>query len=287
MAKPQPQQTDPREAEMVEDMRLDVMDYIFGRASDGVRKTLTESTNTSASIGAIAYKATAIAAEKAQETAQVEMDMDMMLGVVTDAIDMTVEVAEAAQVLPKGSDLARIREDSLLQATVIHGQTLENSGTQKGFSEEQKMQAQADMRDYMSDGGTQKAFDYVNARAKSEGMNPYDMMRAGNEAALGNKHPLQDGITKGLMSQQPMQNPPELPTKEGPAGPSPDGQAMAQAMPEQPQASPQPGSYGERSQWSRGAEADSLGYGEAVNNMEPVPPPEIQPPPQKPLMGRK
>lgn len=209
---------DPREAELVDEMRLDAMDYIYGRASDGILEALDKSTNTPATLGGAAYKTAAIVANMQKDNARVEMDMDMMLGLTTDIIDMLVEVAETADVLPTGSNMERLREDALLHATVIHGQTLENAGDAKGFTEEQQQAAQADMRDYMSDGATQVAFDYVNERAKAEGMNPYDMMRAGNEMALGSKHPLQEGIKKGLMSNVPTN---QMPVANGPQGPVP------------------------------------------------------------------
>lgn len=213
--KNKPQPIDSREAELVEEMRLDVMDWIHGKASEGIVKSYKESTDTALTTGALAYKATKIAATNQQRFARAEMDMDMMLGVVTEAIDMLTEVAETAKVIPPGTDMTRLREDSLLRATTIHGETLENTGPQKGFSPDQKAAAQADLRDYMSDGGTQKAFDYVNRRAHADGQNPYDMMRAGNEAVFGAKHPLRDGIKKGLMDTTPRPLPANANTDRG------------------------------------------------------------------------
>lgn len=190
---------DPREAELVENMRLDVMDYIFGRGSASIVKTLKNSTNTPLSMATIAYKAVRGAAIDRKANATVDMDMDMMMGVTTDAIDMLTEVAQAANQILPGQNVQQLKEDTLLRTITLHGEQLEKEGGDKGFSPEMQEAAATDLRDYMSDGGTQKAFDYINNRAKNEGLNPYDMMRAGNEQALGARKPIAAEIKKGLM----------------------------------------------------------------------------------------
>ena len=189
---------DPREAELVEDMILDSMDYIFGKGSEAILEMMESSTDTSQSIATAAYKVVRSTAEKHKATAQVEMDMDMMLGVATECIDMVTEVAETSNQIIKGVNVQQIKEDALLKLTTLHGQQMEG---EEGFTEEQQQMAATDLRDYMSDGGTQKGFDYVNKRATAEGLNPNDMMRAGNEAVFGTKEPVADAVAKGLMEQ--------------------------------------------------------------------------------------
>ena len=193
-----PINNDPREAELVEAMILDGMEYIHGKGSQEIVKALETSTDTSATMAAIVYKVVKGVADRNAKTSQVEMDMDMMLGVTTEIIDMTVEVAEAAQQIMPGSNVDQLKEDTLLRVTALHGEQLEG---EDGFTPEQKDAASRDLRDYMSDGGTQKAFDYVNNRAKAEGLNPQDMMRAGNEAALGSKNPVSDAVTDALRAR--------------------------------------------------------------------------------------
>ncbi len=217
----QDQPIDGREAEVVEDMILDAMEYIHGKGTEEIVKALKTSTDMTTSLSAIAYKVVRGVAEKNKATSRVAFDMDMMMGVATEAIDMLMEVAEASnQVLP-GANMDRIREDTLLKMTMLHGEQLGEP------SDEQKGSAQADLRDYMSDGGTQKAFDYINTRAKEEGLNPNDMMRAGNELAFGTKHPLAAAVQErtGRVKPSPLmpaQVPPAL-TEAPQAAPLPPG----------------------------------------------------------------
>lgn len=234
-----PPETDPREAALVEDMIMDAMEYIHGKGSNEIVKSLENSTDTAATMAAISYKVVKGVADKRAKSAQVEMDMDMLMGVATEVIDMTTEVAQAAEQIIPGTNQTQLKEDTLLRLTALHGEQLEGEG---GFAPEMKEAAKTDMRDYMSDGGTQKGFDYINARAAEEGLNPKDMMRAGNEAALGSKRPLSEAITNslrgGLMS--------------GLGTPETDGGRFLQ-----------------------GGARDALGYNGSVADMEPVPPPEV------------
>jgi hypothetical protein len=200
MAKQLETPIDPREAELVDNMIMDVMEYIHGKGSNEIVKALENSTDTAATMSAIAYKVVKGVADKRVKSAQVEMDMDMMMGVATEAIDMVTEVAEAAKQITTGANVTQLKEDTLLRMVALHGEQLEG---EKGFSAEMKQAAATDLRDYMSDGGTQKAFDYVNTRAKAEGLNPQDMMRAGNEAALGKKNPIAESVTEALKPKEP------------------------------------------------------------------------------------
>ena len=196
---------DPREAELVEDMKLDVMDYIYGTASEEIVELLANSTDTSQTIATFVYKAASGSAVKRKATATVEMDMDMLLGVVTEGIDMGVELAQATGQVMQGANINQIKDDALLKTVVLHGEQLERT-------DEQKSQAMTDLRDYMSDDGAQKGFDYINKRAQNEGLNPRDMERAGNEAFYGTKHPSKDilsnDIQRGLMAQAGESPPP-------------------------------------------------------------------------------
>ncbi len=218
MSKQKPQNTagpDPREAELVENMILDAMEYIHGVGADVIVKELDNSTDTAATMAAIAYKTVRGVAENNRATARVDMDMDMMMGVTTEAIDMITEVAKAAGQIAPGSNVTQLKEDTLLRVTVLHGEQLGDDNGE--FPAEMKQAASADMRDYMSDAGAQKAFDYVNNRAKAEGVNPNDMVRAGNEAMFGARNPLSEGVSQGLMAQNrpPKPNTPTTESKKG------------------------------------------------------------------------
>lgn len=209
MPRKQPQTpTDPREAQIVEDMTLDAMDYIFGKGADKITELLGTSTNTSQTMATVVYKAVRSAAERRKVTAQVNMDMDMMLGVTTAAVDMVAELAGASGQIMQGSNVDQLKHDTLLRTVVLHGEQLERTP-------EQKEQAMTDLRDYMSDSGAQNALDYVNRRASAEGLNPKDMERAGNEAFFGTQTPSKDalagGIKRGLMQQAGMPEPPAAP----------------------------------------------------------------------------
>ena len=199
---------DPREAELVEDMTLDCMDYIYGKGADAIVKALSESTDTSKTLGTIVYKAVSSSAHQRKATAQVAMDMDMMMGVTTACIDMSIEVAQAAGQVMEGSNVQQLKEDVLLKTVVMHGEQLERTP-------EQREMAMTDLRDYSSDNGAQKALDYVNRRASAEGLNPKDMERAGNEAFFGTQTPTRDalsaGIDRGLMQKHGLPEPPAAP----------------------------------------------------------------------------
>ena len=190
---------DSREAELVEKMVLDSMEYIHVTGTKNIVEELNSSTDTTATMAAIAYKCVRGVAENNKATAQVDMDMDMMMGVTTECIDMVTEVAEATGQIQSGMNVEQMKEDTLLKVSVLHGEQL---GDENGeFPEEMKVAAATDMRDYIDSPGAQEAFDYANTRAKAEGLNPEDMKRAGNEMAFGSKNPLAEGIDRGLMAK--------------------------------------------------------------------------------------
>jgi len=199
------QPVDPREAELVENMQMDVLEYIHGVGSKQIIKLLDESTNPSETMAVIAYKAVRGVAEKNKATAVVEMDMDMMLGVTTDAIDMIAEVAEAAGQIYPGMNIQQLKEDTLLRVTVMHGEQVPRTS-------ENKQRAATDLRDYVAN-GADKAFDYVNRRAEAEGVNPQTMARAGNQMLYGTATPVEDklkaGVKRGLMEQAGPSVPPD------------------------------------------------------------------------------
>ena len=216
---------DPREAELVEDMTLDCMDYIYGKGADAIVKALSESTDTSKTMATIVYKAVSSSAHQRKATATVAMDMDMMMGVTTACIDMSLEVAQAAGQVMEGSNVQQLKEDVLLKTVVMHGEQLERTP-------EQKEMAMADLRDYTVSPGYQNALNYVNKRASNEGLNPKDMERAGNEAFFGTQTPTKDalsaGIDRGLMEKHGMPEPP-------PPAPEANGEMVPSATDAPPQ----------------------------------------------------
>jgi len=272
---------DPREQELFDTMVMDVMEYIHGVGSEQIEKLLRDSTDTRQTMANIAYKAVRGVMDKNAKTATIEMDMDIVLGLTTEAIDMVEEFGVAANQVMDGTNITQLKEDVLLKVAVLHGEQLEAAG----FTEEQKQIAATDMRDYMADKGINKAFDYVNSRAMAEGMNPNDMMRAGNEAALGARRPLADAMeaaAKHKVADSPLMSaaaglPPE--PSYGPSGPAVD--------------------YAARPQWQRDDDKVNVGedtyYGvnpprgfpEEGDGRVPVTPPVIPPPDEQPdaLMG--
>jgi len=196
MAKRDDGPPDAREAELVENMVLDAMEYVHGRGTDNILRVLRETEGTAHTVAEAAYRVVKRVAKKNEATARVAMDMDMMLGVATETIDMVVEVAQAANTLNPGANLQSLKGDALLGMSVMHGTALGAPTT------DQKAQAATDMRDYMADEGTRKAFDYVASRANEQGLNVNDMVRAGNQLLYGSRTPVEDrlkaGITEGL-----------------------------------------------------------------------------------------
>ena len=190
---------DPRETELFDTLVMDSMEYVHGIATEEIVKILENSTDTTRSIATIVYKSVRGVAEKNQASAQIEMDMDMMMGLTAETIEMVGEIAEAAGQVPKGINTEQMRHDAMLRVAVLHGEQLEA----EGFTDEQRRAAETDLRDYMMDEGMDKAFTYVNDRAKSEGTNPADMKRVGNEMVYGSRRPLTDAVKFGLDQQQP------------------------------------------------------------------------------------
>lgn len=188
---------DPRETELFDKMVLDTMEYIHGVATEEIVKVLENSVDTVRSMATIAYKAVRGVAEKNQATAQIEMDMDMMMGLTAETIEMVEEIVVASGQMPQGANSEQMRQDTMLRVAVLHGEQLESAG----FTDEQRQMAETDLRDYMSDAGMDKAFNYINDRAKSEGVNPEDMKRAGNEMVFGSRRPIHEAIKIGLGKQ--------------------------------------------------------------------------------------
>lgn len=216
----QQERPDPREVELVDNMRLDALEYIHGTAFEQIKDLLTKSKNPPDTMATIAYKAVRGVAEKNKATATIEMDMDMMMGVMTDTIDMVTEVAEAAGQVPPGTNVQQLKEDTLLKATVMHGEQVERTP-------ENKAAAATDLRDYTADRGTDKAFNYVNQRAKAEGIDPQSMVRSGNELLYGSVNPvedkLKDGVKRGLMDQAREAPPPGYADSMGEPPPPAEG----------------------------------------------------------------
>ena len=120
-----------------------------------------------------------------------------------------------------------------MSTVVMHGSMLERTP-------DQRQRAMTDLRDYLADDGTQKAFDYVNMRASKEGLNPKDMERIGNHMLWGSVQPVRDtlkaGVKQGLMDQagRLAQAPQDAQQTEAGVPYYEDPNEMAQMYPDEP-----------------------------------------------------
>lgn len=191
------------EADFINSMVAEAVDYVHGENRDKVVELLAKSDDTSGTIGAITYKLTRGLIEKHKKAGlALDIEMDTALGVATEIIDMLMEVQERVQE-DHSYDPQKIREDALLHVMTQHSETLSDDDVSR-------QDAAVMLRGMMQGGEVDQAFDYVNKRAKAEGINPQDMMRQGTElakqasaAAAPQKKPVAAGVQQGLMGGAP------------------------------------------------------------------------------------
>ena len=188
-------------------MVAEAVEYVHVKNPEGVVKALNSAEDTAQTIGAITYKITRGLLEKHQKQGLTfDVDMDLAMGLATETVDILTEVAE--RVNPNanmGTD--KLKHDALLHATALHG---EQYTKEHGDTEQTRTEARTQMRDYMQQGATDVAFDYINKRAESEGLNTNDMMRAGNKVLTGGKKPLASAVEQGVQTQQEAAPPPVM-----------------------------------------------------------------------------
>ena len=230
----------------IDQLSAEAVEYIHEDARKEVLDAITNTDNTAEAIAATTYKVTKGLLEKHKPVGlSLEADMGHALALGSEVTDMLVEIVEATQ--PKAViDFDSLREESLLRATVMHGEDVEKIGDPEAKEEAQVMYA-----NMIADGTVDQGMAYVNERSKTLGLNTNDMMRKGTEAGTkwaqdyaAAKDPLAEGIKKGMHNMStPTQPAPQAATEAAIAAPQPEPQPEPQlaAAPPQPQpAAPAP-----------------------------------------------
>lgn len=263
------QTDDSPEGELLDQMVAEAVEYVHVRAKPEVIETLRKTDNTSATMGALTYKISRGLLERHREAGlNFEVDMNLAMGLATETLDILGEVAE--RVNPDAAmNIDRVKQDALLHTVSLHGKQLDKEDDPR-IREEAKVA----LRNYMADGSTDMAFNYINQRAKSDGLNTNDMKRRGSQMAMdsmqksaGAKNKLAAGVQAGLAPPPPVEGIPPPMTDAPPQGmpPPPQGQAPPLMSTPQQGMAPPPQQGG----------------------LPPPPPPPTlgNPPGQKPLMG--
>lgn len=229
--------------------------YIFDSAKIEVQDAITNTEDTPQALAATTYKVVKGLMEKHKKVGlSLEADMSHALALGTEVTDMLVETIQAMQ--PDAIiDADKLREETLLRATAMHGEDMEKIGDPEAREEAQVMYA-----GMMQDGTVDQAMGYVNSRAKDLGLNTNDMMRKGTEMGkkwgeeqVAAKDPLADGIKKGLHNMStgpappadpaaapPMEQVAETPPQAGPEGAVMGGPPPADPMAAEPMAAEPP-----------------------------------------------
>jgi len=246
----------PEDSMSVDQMFIDQMTaeatmYIFDSARQEVLDAIINTENTAEAIGATTYKVTKGLLEKHKKVGlSLGADMSHAVALGTEVTDMLVDMVQAAQ--PNAIlNPDKLREESLMRTTVMHGEDVEKIGDPEAKEEAQVMYASM-----MQDGTVDQAMGYVNSRASDLGLNTNDMMRTGVEQGskfaedtAAAKDPLKEGIAKGihnmsLPGEEPAALAPEqaaapaeqpiMAEAQAPAPPSADPMAAETPPPQQP-----------------------------------------------------
>jgi len=102
------------ETENYETLVAGLIKHIFGPGEEGVKKQLAQSQDLPADIGSMTFMLIDAASQQAKE-AQVEIDLDMMLGAASEVIDSLLQIAEAMKLIESADD-DDMREEAMMAA---------------------------------------------------------------------------------------------------------------------------------------------------------------------------
>lgn len=184
---PGPQQNDIEGA--MRKISKGIEDMIYGPAADQVAATLKQDPSPQA-VAAILYKPARQAIEQAEQ-AGLDVGDDFIFGVVTDGIDILLEILEASGQIKGEEAIQDFREEALMQILMLHAE-------QVGDDPEQQMMAQESLAQLAQDGTLENAIREVESRARSKGIDPQEFRAQGQQMVAPKQNPLAAGITEGL-----------------------------------------------------------------------------------------
>jgi hypothetical protein len=199
-------------------LTAEAAEYIHDTAKDEVLEVLSNTDDTAATIAATTYKITRGLLERHKDVGlSLEADLSHALALGSEVTDMLVEIVEVTQ--PNAAfDPQRLREESLLRATVMHGEEVE-----KRDDPDEKDAARVMYTMMMQDGTVEQGMNYVNKRSSEMGLNTNDMLRRGVEGHRKQQNPKKDPLSAAVsngvqgMAEPPPAAPPaeELPLMGG------------------------------------------------------------------------
>jgi hypothetical protein len=231
------------DAKYLNQLTAEAVEYVHGDAREQIVDALNNTDNTPEAVAAITYKVTKGIMERHKKIGLgIEADLSHALALGSEVNDMLVEIIERTQP-NSGMDFQKLREESMLRATVMHGEDADTIAT-----DDDREQAQVMFAGMMQDGSVDEGFKYVNQRSAELGLNPNDMLRTGGQAGVkqvpqlqAKQRPIAQGVQQGVrnMQEMPTQAPPSLmgspPPQQAAPPPQPPLQVINKQSPPPPQ----------------------------------------------------
>ena len=166
-----------------------VSDYLHGDARDQVAQSLAGAGDKLAeTMASITYQVVTQVAEQA--SGEMDLEIDMLLGVATETIDFLIEIAQAVGA-PVG-DLDDLRGRVLMLTVQAHMAKVQDDPEEVAAAKELLAQM-------MEDGTFDQGMAYVNSKIQAEGLDPANIQAQGVRMAQPQPDPLAAGVRQGLM----------------------------------------------------------------------------------------
>ena len=167
-----------------------ISDNLHGKSREKVVKALSK-TPTPEAAAALLYRPARSAIEQAEKITDV--DESLMFAVVTDGIDMMIEILQA---MDKMENEDEFRKATLMAIMMIHAEQL-------GDDPEQQDIARQQLEQMAQDGSLQSAMQMLGADAEKAGMDTAEFEQGGMqmlEDAAPRQNPMAAGVRRGLES---------------------------------------------------------------------------------------
>lgn len=123
------------------------------------------------------------------EQSGLNVDQSFIFAVVTDAIDMILEILQAMGKAPKNED--QFRQAVLMQILMIHA-------AQTPDDPEQQAQAQEDLQSMKENGTLDQAKNIVSQQARDAGLSPDEFASGAQDMMAPKERPVAAGVREGL-----------------------------------------------------------------------------------------
>ena len=170
--------------QLVDSLNKQVEQHLHGKAREGILAQL-EQAPTPDTMAQIVYELMSLMAQQA-EGRGAGLEIEVLMGVATEAIDILIEILEA---MGQAGNPDELREETLIKVLLIHMAEVENDP-------EEKAAAQELLAEITGDGTLQSTMDHINSKA---GASPEQMQQAGAAMVQPQQKPLAAGVQRGLM----------------------------------------------------------------------------------------